>query len=958
MAKPNPFDQFDPPPIPTLVNAYAQPNPPPRAPAPLSMIPSGLQVTAPAPAKEPNPFDQFDEPTPAPPQAAASMPGVSADNPFRQFHQQAGTAKEPNPFDQFDTPAPTAPGAPAGANPFDQFDVPAAPAKPQMDAAGDIGGGIVSGLVNAVTGLAGMPGTLQQLEGNLAGRGLDAMGFPGAAETVRNGAFLPTGETLTGLAAKVMGPLYRKPETVPGQYAQSIAENAPGALAGPGGVARKLIEMIVPGVAAETAARVAPAGYEGAARLAGGLAGNVGTAAGAARMNAGDRAVVAATRGVEPDALRAGQPVLNTGRGIGVDLSGPEGVQFATNNGTKLGDLQRVVEGSVAGGPTMAQFYANRPQQMRTAAENAFDTIAPQADVPTTLGPRVSDAAQGAIMASPEGQALQEAIWRVGPRETAGSAGPTIQNGLADTYARREGMRNALGDQDYAAARAAEPQIDVSSLEPRTFQADPRTSYRYAGDEGGYAPVERQPGTPRIETLSSPDASGLIQADPRNVAGFIDGELQNAKGATAAALGNVRGMLATDGGLDTTVAGLGNVRSQVGTMLTAAVRDGDRPTAAALRRVQQQLDQSLELVPEHADATRNFAAASVPLQPFENPALAKAIQSDDLGRTLSFPPERVAPTIEAAGPSTVRTFNSVAPPEARAGFENYLGTKIMDGATDGRGRLSGDQLALGTRNASDILDAVPGLRERIMGVQAADTALTPQRRSIVGQIANDGDGRGTLTGTQATADRILPAKPLTGGQGELADATARIGAIDPEGIAQLVRQRMADQYEHSATALVGGEAQGGGAKFAKDMAGGRTSQKQANIDAVLGALPNSPDAPQSVSTLLDTLRATGMRRPPGSNTAMDRAMLGNLAEQGAFGELVTALRTQGRSLLYDAGSAAKRVALGRAMGRLADLFVHPNSANLIADIAERGVEPVLANAMLRQALQSPGAVSH
>ena len=74
--------------------------------------------------------------------------------------------------------------------------VSAAPAKPQMDAAGDGGGGIVSGLVNAVTGLAGMPGTLQQLEGNLAGRGLEAMGFPNAAESVRNAPFLPTGETL------------------------------------------------------------------------------------------------------------------------------------------------------------------------------------------------------------------------------------------------------------------------------------------------------------------------------------------------------------------------------------------------------------------------------------------------------------------------------------------------------------------------------------------------------------------------------------------------------------------------------------------------------------------------------------------------------------------------------------------------------------------------------------------
>lgn len=829
---------------------------------------------------------------------------------------------------------------------------PAAPAKPQMDAAGDIGGGILSGLTNAVTGLAGMPGTLQQAEGALAGKALNAIGFPNAAETVRNAPFLPTGETLTGLAAKVMGPFYRKPETVAGQYAQTAAEFAPGAAVGPGGLIRKIMETVVPAALSETAGQATKGtAAEPYARLAGGLAGNLGNAAVAARADAPTRVIRAAAGRATPEQFDEAQRIAETGQRIGVPLTGAEALQQATGNGTKLADVQRFVEGSPQSAG-LSEMMANRPGQMRTAANDAFDTIAPQNPAPSTLGPRAADAAQGAIMASPEGQALQEAIWRVGPRETAGSAGPTIQNGLADTYARREGMRNALGDQDYAAARAAEPQIDVSSLEPRTFQADPRTSYRYAGDEGGYAPVERQPGAPRIETLSSPDASGLIQADPRNVAGFIDGELQNAKGATAAALGNVRGMLATDGGLDTTVAGLGNVRSQVGTMLTAAVRDGDRPTAAALRRVQQQLDQSLELVPEHAAATRNFAAASVPLQPFENPALAKAIQSDDLGRTLSFPPERVAPTIEAAGPSTVRTFNSVAPPEARAGFENYLGTKIMDGATDGRGRLSGDQLALGTRNASDILDAVPGLRERIMGVQAADTALNPRRAGPLGRVSE-------ASSTDAAGQAVLPAAGSphlnVGGENELVDAVMRMGRQDPDLPGQLVRQRLADQADTSMGRLVGGEAQGGGARFAKDIAG--TDQQEANLRAVVGALPNSPAAPQALRDLMENFRATGTRKPQGSPTDFNtqyRAEIGGetLPQQG-----LTAMRTGGRSLLANAGDATRRAYLGRNNGRLSDLFAAPDSVQQIRRMVEQGVQTPYADAMLRSLIQAPGALT-
>ena len=64
-----------------------------------------------------------------------------------------------------------------------------------------------------------------------------------------------------------------------------------------------------------------------------------------------------------------------------------------------------------------------------------------------------------------------------------------------------------------------------------------------------------------------------------------------------------------------------------------------------------------------------------------------------------------------------------------------------------------------------------------------------------------------------------------------------------------------------------------------------------------------------------------------------------------------------QSLMSNAGAKARRSALGRSTGGLANLFVHPNSANMIAIIAERVVETVLMHALLRQALQTPGATS-
>ncbi|MFK5599942.1 hypothetical protein ACFZ8E_23540 [Methylobacterium sp. HMF5984] len=735
--EPNPFDIFDPLPVSPLAKV---------APAALSMVPSGFQAMAQPPAKVPNYFDQFDEPAPA---------GGSAENPFARFHQQPAAAA--GGMIEVEGPDGAIVEFPHGTSDDvmskalqTHYGTPAA--KPQIDAAG---GGIVHGLVNAVTGFLGGPGTLQQLERGAAGNALESRGYPGAASVVRAVPALPSGADLNDMVGRVMGPLYRKPETTAGQYAGSIAENAPAAMLVPGSLMARIMGAVVPGVTAETAARVAPAGHEDAARFAGGLAGNLG----AARMNAGDRAVVAATHGTTPEQLRAGQPVLDQGAGIGVPLSGPEGIQHITDGATGLGKLQRVVEGSTGGGPTMAQFYADRPMQMRTAADNAFDTIAPQSAAPSTLGSRVATAADTAIN--------------------------DVRQGI-----------NAQTRPDYAAAEA-------HVMQPQDFDAMRTPAFD--------ASLQRLRADPVLgpELAQHPDNSGRV----------------------------------------------------------------------------------IDLV------TKDMGAR---------------------GQALS-----------ASG----------------EGFNPLAAERYSSGAADARDILR-DPARGGTQAYDDALTAQ---------AQARTQNLDPLEQGPVGQLAKVGNsGAGVHSGSQAAQQTILPATTERGQNVELADATRRIGAIDPEAIAQLVRQRMGNQYDASATDLVGGGNHSGGAKFAKDMAG--TPQKQANIDAVLGALPNSPAAPQSVNTLLDTLRATGRRLPAGSNTSADRAMQEALSEQSTLGEAVTALRTQGRSLFANVGGKARQAALGRHTGRLADLFTAPDSADRIADIVQRGVEPVFANALLRQSLQTPGAM--
>jgi hypothetical protein len=270
------------------------------------------------------------------------------------------------------------------------------PAAPQMDAAGDVGGGLVTGAVKGVTGFLGMPGLMQQGSAALGGKLMDALGLPGAAETVRGLPFLPTPETLNSGVERVTGPLY-KPQTMPGQFSQTIAEFAPGAAIGPGGAVRKIAEAVVPGAVSETAGQATKGtAAEPYARLMGALFGNLGTAGVAARADAPTRVLRTAAERVQPAQFDEAQRVAETGQRIGVPLTGAEALQQATNNGTKLADVQRFVEGSPQSG-RLAEMMAARPGQMRAATGGALDTIAPQSPTPSTLGPRAAEAATGAI---------------------------------------------------------------------------------------------------------------------------------------------------------------------------------------------------------------------------------------------------------------------------------------------------------------------------------------------------------------------------------------------------------------------------------------------------------------------------------------------------------------------------------------------------------------------------------
>jgi hypothetical protein len=443
----------------------------------------------------------------------------------------------------------------------------------------------------------------------------------------------------------------------------------------------------------------------------------------------------------------------------GIPLSGPEAVQAATNGATRLGDVQRVVEGSTGGGTQMARFYSERPGQVDAATNRTLDTIAPASATPSTVGPRTAEAAANEL----------DQVRR------------DINTATRPAYTAAENHTMTSADFDPIARDPA-------------FQASLR---RLRGDE-----------------VLGP----VFAHQPDNSVAVIDAVTKDMRDR-GVALGN-----AANPGFSSQTAGLYG---------------------------------------------------------------SGAAEARDIART-----------------------------PARGGVQAY----------------------------DDALT---------MQEQARRQNLEPLEQGPLGRLA-------AATDTHAAGDVVLPSKPLTGGERELVAAIMRTEARDPGAGAALVRQNLADRYDQSASRLVGGENQYGGARFAKDIAG--TPQAETNLNAVTDALRVGPwqsggPPPSDLQNLVEVLRATGMRKPQGSATEFNRQLNHELALPPISAEVAAAAKTGGVSALAAVRDRAQRAWLGRGTSELSDLFLAPDSVDQIRTIAARAADTPGGDAMLRQMLQAPSEMN-
>lgn len=698
---------------------------------------------------------------------------------------------------------------------------------------------------------------------------------------------------------------------------------------------------LVPGLVSEGAGQT----FEGSAmetpaRIVGGIAGGLGSA-GVMRRGVPAKMVQRELDGVTPQQIDQAERLFLQAQQAGQPISRAEALQAVTQGRTGLGDLQHTVEGM--GG--MREFYAARPAQNEAAARRAFDDVAPPAADPLQLGQFAGDVAGQIIRQSPEGQILSDVMWRAGPRVTPEQAGSIIQDELGRVYQGREGMRAALADMDYGAARNAPATIPLNGghrIADVTKHYLDRPDIPIILDQAERSAAKTQWFKDNNPTTRMPivgeRATEFGQVDASAVVRQLDAALSTAKGAVKQGLQAARAtMFRPDGSLDMSVAGLHNARQAIGDLISQAKLAGANHTASRLLDAQKTLDHALEQIPAYGRARVNFQNASRPLEQFErNRVPGRIVERDQYNNNFVMPPDRATAAIEAGGPSAARDFNAVATPAAREAFEQNIVTQVLDRASREGADISADSVRSALRQNEDLLRQYPGVRDKLESVAIAREGLEKVEQSQLGKIA-----RRDLTTKQAV-EALFPSNPLPNSVGEIDRTMRALSARNPMVARQLVRTHAESVFNEATQRLASGPSQSGGAKFAAILRG--NPQQAANLEAAVRALPNGDQIWPGFNRFLEILEAQQFRQATGSRTAFKIPGVEDLKGGGIANNLGQVIASGGFKWQQKAVQAIQNWNVGRNLDELARLLTDPAMSRQFRNIvtAPRGSNQALA----------------
>jgi hypothetical protein len=252
------------------------------------------------------------------------------------------------------------------------------------DVGTDIAKSLPTGVVESLTGLAGMQGTIGQMIYGEQSLGQNMPGF---------GIVGPTGAQINQGIRNQIGYDYYQPQTVPGEYARTFGENLIGGLA-PGGPLTRIASVAVPAFASEGAAQIAEGmgaspTAQTMARTIAGLGGGLAVGGVNAVRGGADISLRNAAQGVTPQQLQMAAALRDRAQAAGINMTNANALQQVTGGATGLGQLQRAVEG---GSPLLQRYFAELPEQTRNAINAQLEQIGPLVE-PSQLAGQAREAA-------------------------------------------------------------------------------------------------------------------------------------------------------------------------------------------------------------------------------------------------------------------------------------------------------------------------------------------------------------------------------------------------------------------------------------------------------------------------------------------------------------------------------------------------------------------------------------
>jgi hypothetical protein len=384
----------------------------------------------------------------------------------------------------------------------------------------DIAKSLPTGVVEGLTGLAGMQGTIGQMIYGEQSLGQNMPGF---------GIVGPTGEQLNETIRQGLGRDYYQPQTVAGEYSRTFGEFLPGALA-PGSALARGASVAVPAFTSETAGQIArgmsggerDTTAEGLARLGGGLLGGFGVGGLSAVRGGADISLRNAAEGVTPQNLQLATALRRDAEAMGIDLTNAEAIQQVTGGGSGLGRLQRVVEGQTT---RMAPMFANRPAQVQTAIQARLNQIAPNVEpgelagqaqsaaenVLTRMRQRVNESAEP-LYAQLPGQTLDPAdLARL-------QANASYRNASAQLMGNEELAPLVTGGpEDLSTVNRVIQQLDTMGEQARPGVMNPTGNYTLAAQREQAAALARQ-----LAGATSPEFAAARQTVATGRQAFVD----------------------------------------------------------------------------------------------------------------------------------------------------------------------------------------------------------------------------------------------------------------------------------------------------------------------------------------------------------------------------------------------------------------------------------------------------